>query len=117
MAMAIYSGGSRLQALRDSLKRQREKSREATESLVETTMSAGSAFAIGYLEEKYPDLKGANKGIFGIDASLVAGLVGVGIGATGIIKDKTMARYAEALGVGALAAYAASKGAEMARKA
>lgn len=114
MAISLYSRSSELQRTKEALKRERSAAKEATETLIETAMSAGSAFGLSYLRAAYPQSVG--KGVFGMDVDLLAGLVGVGAGATGLVKDKTMSAYLEALGVGALAAYAARKGSEMGSK-
>ena len=99
-----------LHRLQARAKKVREDSKHATAQITNSAAAAGSAFGISYLEAAYPE--GIGKGVFGIDTSLLIGIVGVGVGATGMVSDRMSSDLIEAMGIGALSAYAAKKGRE-----
>jgi hypothetical protein len=95
-------------------KKIREEHKQATQKTINTAVAAGSAFAVGYAEAAYPDSFG--KGVMGVDTSLLIGLVGVAAPMVGLVNDEMTADVVEAIGLGALASYAAKKGRETAAK-
>lgn len=108
MAMTLHR--SELHRAKAALKKVREDSKHATQQIVHVAAAAGSSFGVSYLEAAYPT--GIGAGIFGVDTSLLVGLLGVAAGATGMVGDKQTAELLESIGIGSLAAYAAKKGRE-----
>ena len=108
MAMTIHR--SELHRAKAALKRVRDESKKGVQQIVHVAAASGSAFGVSYMEAAYPD--GIGAGIFGVDTSLLLGLVGVAAGATGMVGDKDTAELLESIGIGSLAAYAAKKGRE-----
>jgi hypothetical protein len=108
--MALTLHRSELHRAKAALKKVRDESKHATQQIVHVAAASGSAFGVSYLETAYPD--GIGAGIFGVDTSLLLGLVGVAAGATGMVGDKDTADMLESIGIGSLAAYAAKKGRE-----
>lgn len=108
--MAIITSRDKLHSLAQRVKRAKEEQKKAVQAAMNTASAAGAAFGVSYLEAAYPDSFG--QGVFGVDASLLVGLVGVGLGATGMAGDAQTSAIVESMGMGALAAYAAKKGRE-----
>lgn len=86
------------------------EAKKATATAIGTASAAGAAFGVSYLEAAYPDSFG--QGVFGIDTSLLIGIVGVGLGATGMAGDESTNHIVESIGIGSLASYAAKMGRE-----
>ena len=91
-------------------KKRAEESKGAVVAGIRTGAGMGSAFGVGYFEHRYPD----KAQVVGIDLSLLVGVIGTAVGAFGLAgKDKQTNELIEAVGNGALFAFAAKKGAEM----
>lgn len=95
------------------LKTLRDKNKEAIGHTIGTAATMGSAFAVSYIEGRYPD----KKDIFGVPVSLAAGVACTIAGVLGAGGDKTANAVLQSVGNGALAAYAAGRGLEMGREA
>lgn len=107
MAISLRDERARLENARKKMKLEAKK---ATQSAIGVAGSAGAAFGVSFLETRYPD--GIGKGVFGIDTSLLVGVLGVGLGATGMAGDEQTSHLVESIGIGSLAAYAAKMGRE-----
>jgi len=112
MALTLRDERARLKARSEKMKLEAKK---ATASAISTASAAGAAFGVSYLETAYPD--GIGKGVFGIDTSLLVGVLGVAVGATGMAGDDQTNHIVESVGIGSLAAYAAKMGRERGAKA
>lgn len=95
--------------LKRSLARVRNEGKAAVEAGIRTGAGMASAFGVAYVEARYPD----KAKVFGIDLSLLVGVTGTAVGAFGLAGDKQTNEVVEALGNGALFAFAAKKGSEM----
>jgi hypothetical protein len=107
MALTLRDERARLKRASEKMKLEAKK---ATHSAIGVASAAGAAFGVSYLETRYPD--GIGKGVFGIDTSLLVGVVGVALGATGMAGDEQSNHIVENVGIGSLAAYAAKMGRE-----
>lgn len=92
-----------------ALARTRQEAKLAVQSGVKTGVGMGSAFGVSYIEARYPD----KAKVFGLDVSLLIGVGATAAGALGYAGDKETNDVVEAIGNGALAAFAAKKGAQM----
>ncbi len=104
---------TKYEGMKNRLRRAQEKSKEATSAAIGTATTMGSAFAVSYIEGRYPD----KKDIFGVPVSLALGVSATIAGVLGAGGDKTANAVLTSTGNGALAAYAASRGLEMGREA
>lgn len=93
------------QGLRARIQKAYNENESAIQTGVRAAVVAGSAFAVGYLEERYPD----RSKVAGVPASLVLAAAGLGSVALGYVP-KEHAYMAEAAGLGALAAYGYGQG-------
>jgi DhnA family fructose-bisphosphate aldolase class Ia len=111
--MAKSALAKREASLKGRIKKYQEKSQKATEAAIGTAATMGSAFAVSYIEGRYPD----KKDIFGVPVSLAVGVSATIAGVLGAGGDKTANAVLTSAGNGALAAYAAGRGLEMGREA
>lgn len=89
--------------------RLRSKGEEATKTAVRTASAMGGAFAVSYVEGRYPD----KSEIVGIPISLFAGIGLTVAGAMGWAGSRDTSELVQSAGDGCLAAYAARRGHEM----
>lgn len=92
-----------------AIARIKKEGQAAMEAGIRTGAGMASAFGVSYIETRYPD---KNK-VFGIELSLLVGIGATAAGAFNLVGDKQASEVFEAVGMGALAAFAARKGAEM----
>ena len=106
----VKSSNERLQA---RIERIRNEHKTAIRQTMGAALTVGTAFGLGYLEERYPERM--QKFIAGFPLSLIAG--GGLILASGFeVGGEETAMYLGDAGRGALAAWAAGKGGEIGRK-
>ncbi len=89
-----------------ALKRVRDESAGAVKTGIATGLGMGAAYGLSYYEQRFPD----RAQLLGVDVSLAVGGVALVAGAMGWAGESS--EYAQALGAGALSAYAAKKGAQ-----
>jgi len=110
---ALQKAEARADSYANKLKKLNEKSKEAMQAGLRTGVGMGSAFGMGYIEGRYPD----KAKVLGVDLSLLVGVVGTAVGAFEMAGDDQTNSLVEAVGNGALFAFAAKKGGEMGREA
>lgn len=86
-----------------------KEAKVAMDGAVRTGTVMGSAFGMGYVEARYPD----KAKVFGIDVSLLVGVGATTAGVFGWAGDQQSNTIVEGIGIGALAHFAAKKGAQM----
>lgn len=102
----------RIESMRKSTRRAREKAGEVVENVLCTAETAGTGFALGYAEARFPEA--FSRGIFGVNPSLAAG---IGCHAFAMFGSGNADDHFRAVGNGALTAYAFTKGREFASRA
>jgi hypothetical protein len=95
--------------LMKTITRAKKEGKKAVEAGIRTGAGMASAFGVTYIEQRYPK----NNKVLGIDLSLLVGVVATGAGAFGLAGDEETSRVVEAVGNGALFAFAAKKGGKM----
>ena len=95
--------------LKRSISKVKEDGKAALQAGLRTGAGMGSAFAVTYIERRYPE----NNKVLGLDLSLLIGVVATAAGAFGMAGDKQTNEIIEAVGNGSLFAFAAKKGGEM----
>lgn len=95
--------------LRRTLAKVKKEGQVAVQAGIRTGAGMASAFGVAYTEQRYPD----KAKVFGIDLSLLVGVTGTAVGAFGLAGDRQTNDIVEAIGNGALFAFAAKRGGEM----
>ena len=95
-----------------ALARVKDEGKKAMQAGIRTGAGMGTAFAVGYVEGRYPE----KATVFGIDLSLLVGVAGTAVGAFGLTGDQQTNELIEAAGNGALFAFAAKKGSEIGKE-
>lgn len=113
MAEAISTVKAQKERLLDRINRMREEHKSGMRETVGAGITIGTAFAMGWWENRYPEQ--AEKGLMGAPIPLILGATLLGLAAFEV-GGKEDSVYLGDAGRGALAAWAAVRGADIGRK-